>query len=65
VVGEWSSFCAYLRSSFRAFFLAYDVFYAFDGGRSWAHHPYALEIYNHPLHLRALRGPNDMHIAGR
>lgn len=43
-------------------FLGYDLFIAFDGGRSYAAHAYQLGTFNHPLLLRELRGPDDMHV---
>lgn len=44
--------------------LYYQLFIAFDGGKSYALHPYNLEFYNHPLHLRQLRDKQDRHICG-
>jgi hypothetical protein len=41
---------------------SYDqLFVAFDGGKSFAHHAYDLEYYNHPLYLRPLLSPDDKH----
>jgi hypothetical protein len=42
--------------------LLYQLLFAFHHGTTFAHHPANLEYYNHPLHLRALRTPNDMHV---
>ena len=39
----------------------YQLFVAFDGGKSFAHHAYDLEYYNHPLYLRPLLSPDDRH----
>lgn len=41
--------------------LYYQLMVAFDGGKTFAHPAYDLEIYNHPLYLRELRSPDDMH----
>lgn len=43
-------------------FLGHDLFIAFDGGPSYAAHAYQLGTFNHPLFLRPLNGPNDMHV---
>lgn len=42
--------------------MVFDLWIAFDGGRTYAHHPTNIEFYNHPLHLRLLQGPDDMHV---
>jgi hypothetical protein len=42
--------------------LSYQLFVAFDGGETYAHAAYRLEYYNHPLRLRALRGPLDSYV---
>ncbi|MEB3312050.1 MAG: hypothetical protein VKJ02_17630 [Snowella sp.] len=39
----------------------HQLFIAFDGGKSYTHTAYDLEYYNHPLYLRPLRSPEDMH----
>ncbi len=38
-----------------------QLFIAFDSGKSYTHTAYGLEHYNHPLNLRPLRSPEDMH----
>jgi hypothetical protein len=43
-------------------FMYYDLFVAFRGGAAFAHHPTNIEYYNHPLHLRPLASPEDMHV---
>lgn len=43
-------------------FMYYDLFVAFKGGPAYAHHPTNIEYYNHPLHLRPLMSPEDMHV---
>lgn len=43
-------------------FLGYDLFVAFDGGRTYAAHAYQLGTFNHPLFLRELRDASDMHV---
>jgi hypothetical protein len=40
----------------------YQLFIAFDGGKSFAIKPYRVPTYNHPLNLRELKGPGDAHI---
>lgn len=40
----------------------YQLFIAFDGGKTFAHPAYGLEYYNYPLHLRQLLSPDDMHV---
>lgn len=40
----------------------YQLFIAFDGGKSYAVHPTELTHWNYPLHLRPLTAPNDYHI---
>lgn len=40
----------------------YQLFIAYDGGKTFAHPAYGIADYNHPLHLRKLNGPDDMHI---
>lgn len=42
--------------------LGYQLLWAFDGGRTYAHAAYRLEHYNYPLRLRPLLGPDDSHI---
>lgn len=42
--------------------LSYQLFFDFAGGKTYVHHPFKLEFYNHPIHLRPLRGPVDMHV---
>ena len=39
--------------------LLYQLLVAFQGGKTYAHAAFRLEYYNHPLHLRPLRGPED------
>lgn len=39
--------------------LAYQLFAAFEGGRTYAHAAYRLEYYNYPLHLRPLENLGD------
>lgn len=39
----------------------HQLFVAFDDGKTYFHKAYDLEIYNYPLHIRALSGPDDMH----
>jgi hypothetical protein len=39
----------------------YDLLIAFNGGKTFAHPAYGLEYYNHPLYLRPLQSPEDMH----
>ena len=43
-------------------FMIFELFIAFHGGRTYRLHPFPLERYNHPLRLRALKGPDDMHV---
>lgn len=43
-------------------FLGHDLFIAFDGGPGYAAHAYELGTFNHPLFLRQLNGPDDMHV---
>ena len=43
-------------------FMIYALLFAFDGGKSYRLHPFPLEYYNHPLYLRSLNGPDDMHV---
>ena len=38
-----------------------QLFIAFEGGKTYFHKAYDLEIYNYPLYLRPLNGPDDMH----
>ena len=40
----------------------YQLLVAFQGGKTYAHAAYRLEYYNHPLHLRPLRGPADTYV---
>ncbi|MBE9117809.1 hypothetical protein IQ249_18070 [Lusitaniella coriacea LEGE 07157] len=42
--------------------LSHQLFIAFDGGATYAHHATNLEYYNHPLRLRPLEDSNDMHV---
>ena len=42
--------------------LYYELFIAFEGGKTYAHPAYDLERYNHSLHLRPLTHPDDMHV---
>jgi hypothetical protein len=44
--------------------LSYQLFFAFEGGKTYAHHAFNLEFYNYPLHLRPLRDSNDTYICG-
>jgi hypothetical protein len=39
--------------------LAYQLFIAFDGGRTYAHAAYRLEYFNYPLRLRPLEKGGD------
>ena len=39
--------------------LASQLFFAFDGGRTYAHAAYRLEYYNHPLNLPRRPLPDD------
>jgi hypothetical protein len=39
----------------------YQLFVAFDGGKTFAFPAYDLEWYNHPYFLRPLNSPDDMH----
>jgi hypothetical protein len=41
--------------------LYYQLFIAFDGGKTFAFPAYDLEWYNHPYFLRPLNSPDDMH----
>src|SRR5262249_30075608 len=41
--------------------LGYQLLLPLHAGERYAHHPTALEYYNHPLHLRALVDKDDMH----
>lgn len=40
----------------------YQLFFAFDGGKTFAHPAHDLEYYNYPFQLRPLTTPDDMHI---
>jgi len=42
--------------------LTYQLWFAFEGGKTYAHHGYRLEYFNYPLHLRPLKDPSDRHI---
>lgn len=42
--------------------LSYQLFVAFDGGKTYAHAAYRLEYYNYPLHLRPLRDAMDSYV---
>ena len=42
--------------------LYYELFVAFEGGKTYAHPAYDLERYNHSLHLRPLNHSEDMHV---
>ena len=42
--------------------LLYQLLVAFQGGKTYAHAAYRLEYYNHPLHLRPLRSPDDTYV---
>jgi hypothetical protein len=63
-----------LTDNFKAFILTliliswgslfYQLFIAFDGGKTYAHHAFRLEYYNYPLHLRSLRNSQDTYICG-
>jgi len=44
--------------------LCYQLFAAFEGGKTFAHHAYKMEHFNYPMHIRPLKGPNDMHTCG-
>lgn len=44
--------------------LYYQLFVAFDGGKTFAHHAYKMEYFNYPMHLRPLTSPSDMHVCG-
>jgi hypothetical protein len=39
--------------------LLWQLFVAFDGGRTYAHAGFRLEYFNYPIHLRKLSGPDD------
>jgi hypothetical protein len=39
--------------------LGYQLFFAFDGGRTWAHAAYRLEYFNYPLGIRVPERPGD------
>jgi hypothetical protein len=39
--------------------LGYQLFIAFDGGRTWAHAAYRLEYFNYPLGIRVPERPGD------
>ena len=41
--------------------LAYQLLFAFDGGKTYAHHGSRLEYFNYPLRIRPLTGPEDDH----
>jgi len=42
--------------------MGYQLFFAFDGGKSFVVIPYKMPTYNHPMHLRKLRGVGDWHV---
>ena len=42
--------------------LGYDLFVAFDGGRTYAAHAFLLGTFNHPLWLPEPSGPGAMHV---
>jgi hypothetical protein len=41
--------------------LTYQLLFAFDGGKTFAHHGSRLEYFNYPLRIRSLTGPDDDH----
>jgi hypothetical protein len=44
--------------------LTYQLLFAFDGGRTYAHASYRLEYFNYPLRLRALKDASDSYTCG-
>jgi len=42
--------------------LAYQLVFAFDGGKLYAHHGFRLEYFNYPLRLRQLKDASDSYI---
>lgn len=42
--------------------MLYQLFIAFGGGKDFGIRPYYMPTYNHPLHLRELKGPGDWHV---
>jgi hypothetical protein len=39
--------------------LTYQLVFAFDGGKTYAHHGFRLEYFNYPLRLRAIEDGSD------
>jgi hypothetical protein len=42
--------------------LVYQLWFAFDGGKTYGHHGSRLEYFNYPLHIRPLTSPSDNHV---
>jgi len=43
-------------------FMLYELFISFNGGQDYRVHPFNMEHFNHPMFLRPLQGPEDMHV---
>jgi len=42
--------------------MLFQLFVSYGGGKDFVIRPYYMPTYNHPLHLRELKGPGDWHV---